>query len=61
MTWIVVSREPGPTGQSWRIVCDTPKSVIENLADQRARGREVLVEDANGRRVDENNFKHPNG
>lgn len=56
MIWVVKSRNPG--GSVNRIHCDTPKRVIEIVADQRDRGmREVWIEDPTGRKIDETSFK----
>jgi hypothetical protein len=57
MTWVVVARDPSPTGQEYRMRAVTRGQVAELLVDQRARGRDAHIEDANGRRVDDTAFK----
>jgi hypothetical protein len=50
MTWKLRAR--GPNGTIHEILCDTPQQVAENYNDQRARGRKVSIEDANGKVVE---------
>ena len=57
MTWVIVARNPGPSGKEYRMLAVTRDQVAELLADQRARGRAVHIEDMNGRRVDDTAFK----
>lgn len=57
MTWVVVARDPRPGGKEYRMLAVTRDQVAELLADQRARGREVHIEDKNGRRIDDTTFK----
>ena len=54
MTWKLRAR--GPDGIMHEILCDTPQGVAENYKDQRARGRKVLIEDANGKEVEPSFF-----
>jgi len=57
MTWIVVARDPGPSGKEYRMLAVTRDQVAVLLADQRARGRDVHIEDKNGSRIDDTTFK----
>jgi hypothetical protein len=56
MIWIVKSRNP--RGSVNRIHCETPRGVIEIVADQRNRGlHEVWIEDDTGEKINEADFK----
>lgn len=56
MAWVVVARDPGPSGQAYRLLAHTRAHVADLLTDQRARGRDVHIEDTNGRRIDDTAF-----
>ena len=55
-TWVVVARDPGPRGQAYRLLAHTRAHVADLLTDERARGREVHIEDTNGTRIDDTAF-----
>ncbi len=59
MTWFVKGKASDGTIDS--ILCEEPRQVHENLKDQREKGREVWIEDAGGRRVEEEVFAQPTG
>ena len=55
MTWRVKSRNADKSVNE--MLADTPQQALELLADQRGRGRDAWIEDANGRPVDEASLK----
>ncbi len=52
MTWYIKSQTSPPDAVQV-ILCDTPRQVVETLADQRSKGRMAWIEDIEGRKVEE--------
>jgi hypothetical protein len=54
MTWRVMAKTDD--GRVIHLPCNEPRQVLENLIDQRSRGRKVWIENERGEKVDETMF-----